>query len=190
MKKEIITIAGVPGSGKSSTANAIAKELGFKHFSSGDFMREIAKKRGISLNELSAQAEKDKGLIDNEIDKEVRKKGEESKLIIDSRLAFHWIPESFKVFLELPLELSKDRILSNLRVNQLRRESEDGKTAEEIYEKLNIRLRSEKKRYQELYNIDYTNKINFDLVLDTKQNNLPEVVSTIIQEYKKWLQKD
>ena len=32
MKKEIITIAGNAGSGKSSTAKSVAKELNFKHF--------------------------------------------------------------------------------------------------------------------------------------------------------------
>ena len=40
-KKEIITINGSLGSGKSSTADLVAKELGFMRFSSGDFMRKI-----------------------------------------------------------------------------------------------------------------------------------------------------
>ncbi|KKQ19214.1 MAG: hypothetical protein US33_C0035G0012 [Parcubacteria group bacterium GW2011_GWC1_36_9] len=34
-KKEIITIAGANGSGKSSTAKKLALQLKFKHFSSG-----------------------------------------------------------------------------------------------------------------------------------------------------------
>jgi cytidylate kinase len=188
MKKEIITIAGVPGSGKSSTADGVAKALGYTRFSSGDFMRKIALDRGISINELSAQAETDPS-IDVSIDDAVRNTGSGEKLVIDSRLAFHWIPTSFKVFLDLPLEISKERILSNLKHNKLRQESEGMADAEGVYKKITERLESEKKRYRELYNIDHTDKTNFDLVIDTNQNNLEQVIATIISEYKNWLSK-
>lgn len=186
-KKEIITIAGVPGSGKSSTADNVAKALGFKRFSSGDFMRKIAMDRGISLNELSAQAETDES-IDVSIDNEVRNAGTGEKLVIDSRLAFHWIPNSFKVFLDLPLEISKERILNNLKHNKLRQQSEGIADIDEIYKKITERLESEKKRYKELYSIDHTDKSNFDLVVDTNKNNLEEVVEIILAGYKKWLE--
>ncbi len=185
MKKEIITINGGPGSGKSSTADNVARHLGFKRFSSGDFMRKIALDMGISLNELSTKAENDK-TIDVSIDNEVKKAGEVEKLVIDSRLAFHWIPDSFKVYLDLPPEIAKERILSNLRVNALRQQSEGSSTSEEIYKKINKRLESEKKRYMELYGVDHTNKNNFDLVIDTNKNNLYQVVDIIVEEYKKW----
>ncbi len=185
-KKEIITIAGVPGSGKSSTGDKVAKALGYTRFSSGDFMRNIALERNISLNELSIQAETDDS-IDVSIDDQVRKAGEGTKLVIDSRLAFHWIPNSFKVFLDLPLEISQERILSNLKINKLRQASEGTMDANEIYQKITERLESEKKRYKELYNLDHTAKNNFDLVVDTNKNNLQEVVEIILVEYKKWL---
>ena len=107
-------------------------------------------------------------------------------IVIDSRLAFHFIPNSFKVYLELPPEIAKERILNNLKENSLRRQSEDSSTSEEIYEKIISRLESEKKRYKELYGIDHTNKNNFDLVIDTNKNNLKQVVDIILLEYKKW----
>ncbi|MFA5999708.1 MAG: cytidylate kinase family protein [Candidatus Paceibacterota bacterium] len=188
MKKQIITINGFPGSGKSSTADKVAKELGFKRFSSGDFMRNIALKRGVSLNELSLLAEKEEN-IDIEIDNEVRKAGEGNNLVIDSRLAFHWIPESFKVYLDLPTEIAKERIANNLKTNKLRQESEGHASVEEIYEKITKRLESEKKRYMELYKVDHTDKNNFDLVIDTNKNNLEQVVAIIVAEYKNWQEK-
>lgn len=186
MKKEIITICGEPGSGKSSTAKLIAKELDYEHFSSGDFMRKMALERGISLEELSTLAENDTS-IDLEIDKELRKMGENEKIVIDSRLAFHWMPESFKVYLDLAPEIAKNRILNDLQINTLRQQSEKSSTAEEIYKKITTRLESEKKRYLEMYNLDYTKKNNFDLVIDTNKNNLEQVVKIIISEYKKWI---
>ncbi len=189
MKKEIITIAGAPGGGKSSTADLVAKELGFQRFSSGNFMRKIALDTGISLNELNEKAQGDDS-IDKKIDEEVRKAGEMQKIVIDSRLAFHWIPESFKVYLDLPAEIAKERILNDLKENKLRKQSEESSTVDEIYEKITSRLESEKKRYRELYNIDHTDKNNFNLVIDTNKNNLEQVVDIIVTEYKKWREEN
>lgn len=185
-KKEIITINGSLGSGKSSTADKVAKKLGFKRFSSGDFMRKIALEKGVSLNELSKQAE-DSEEIDHSIDNEVKKVGAGNKLVIDSRLAFYWIPNSFKIYLDLPPEIAKERILNNLKVNKLRQESEKSGNSDEIYLKIKSRLESEKKRYWDLYKIDHTDKNNFDLIIDTNKNNLEEVVDIIISEYQKWI---
>ena len=188
MKKEIITINGVPGAGKSSTADLVAKELGFDRFSSGDFMRKIALKRGVTLNKLGVMAERDKS-IDEEIDNEVKKAGKRQGSVIDSRLAFYWIPESFKVFLDLPLEISKERILKDFEENKLRQASEkQSKDPDEVYEKITKRLESERKRYKELYGIlDHTDKKNYDLVIDTNKNNLKQVVDIVVREYKRWI---
>ncbi|HNW71503.1 MAG TPA: nucleoside monophosphate kinase [Candidatus Paceibacterota bacterium] len=186
MKKQIITIAGAPGSGKSSTAKLVAQKLNFRHFSSGDFFRQIGLKLGISLNQVSKIAETDTR-IDKMTDEEIRKLANENQIVIDSRLAFHWIPDSFKVFLDLPLEIAKDRIANDLKENLLRKSSEESSTKEEIYKKITDRLESEKKRYKELYNIDHTDKNNFDLVIDTNKNNLFEVVQIIISKYNEWI---
>jgi len=188
MKKTIITIAGFPGSGKSSTADLVARELNFQRFSSGDFMRKIALNKGISLNELSTLAETDTS-VDFAIDEEVQKAGNMEKLVIDSRLAFHWIPESFKIFLDLPPEIAKERIYSSLQKNKLRKQSEQSENIDEVFDKIEHRLESEKKRYKELYNIDHTDKNKFDLIIDTNKNSLQEVSEKVISEYKKWLNK-
>ncbi|MFA6519998.1 MAG: AAA family ATPase [Candidatus Paceibacterota bacterium] len=186
MKKEIITITGTLGSGKSSTADLVAQKLGFARFSSGDFMRKLAIEMGISLNELSLKAQEDDS-IDVKIDDEVKKAGDQNKIVIDSRLAFHWIPESFKVYLDLPPEIAKERILNNLKENALRKQSEDSSSPEEIHAKIDARLASERKRYKDLYGIEnHTDKSNFDLVIDTNKNNLEQVVELVVSEYRKW----
>lgn len=186
-KKEIITITGTLGSGKSSTADLVAKKLGFGRFSSGDFMRRLAVEMGISLNELNLKAQADDA-IDQKIDAEVRRAGGKDKIVIDSRLAFHWIPESFKVYLDLPPEIAKERILKNMKENVLRKQSEDSASLGDIHAKINSRLESERARYKKLYNIDdHANKNHFDLVVDTNKNNLEQVADMVIEEYKKWL---
>src|SRR3989338_7586745 len=95
----IITIAGTPGAGKSSVAKLVAKKLKLKHYSTGDYMRQIALKRNISLMELSKIAEKDK-TIDKELDNWQIKSGKtKDNFVIDSRLGFYFIPHSIKVLL-------------------------------------------------------------------------------------------
>ena len=186
MKKEIISITGTLGSGKSSTSNLVAKKLDYKRFSAGDFFRKIGLELGISLNEVSKRAETDP-LIDVKTDDEVRKIREMSKVVIDSRMAFHFIPESFKVYLDLPPEIAKERILNNLKENALRKESESSSSPEEIYEKIIFRLESEKKRYKELYGVTHTDKNNYDLIIDTNKNNLDQDVDIVLKEYRKWI---
>jgi cytidylate kinase len=186
MKKEIITICGGLGSGKSSTAKKVAEILGFRHFSSGDLFRQVAVDLGISVTELNEKAETEPE-IDYKVDGKLRDLGKEDKLVIDSRTAYHWIPESFKVYLSLPPEIAKDRVLNNLKENALRAQSESAKTPEEIYEKMIERLSSEQKRFWDLYQIDNTKMDKFDLVVDTNENNLEEVVKIVVEAYKNWI---
>ncbi|MEX2029145.1 MAG: AAA family ATPase [Candidatus Paceibacterota bacterium] len=186
MKKEIITICGGLGSGKSSTAKEVARELGFTHFSSGDFFRETALQMGISINQINKRAETEKE-IDYRTDAKLRALRNENRLVIDSRMAFHWIPESFKVYLDLPPDIAKQRILNSTRENVLRAKTEESVSSpEEMYTKIQERFQSEQKRYWDLYKIDNTEKGQFDLVVDTNKNNLKEVVDIIVSEYKKW----
>jgi cytidylate kinase len=189
MKKKIITICGNLGSGKSSTAKTVAQELGFKHFSSGDFFRQAGLELGLSVTETNIRAETDKK-IDEMTDQKLRDMNNTEKVVIDSRTAFHWIPNSFKVYLNLPPKIAKERIFNNLREDKLREQSEQVKTREEVFKKMTERFLSEQKRYWNLYKIDNTNKNQFDLVIDTNKNNLKEVVQIIISEYKKWIKEN
>jgi len=186
MKKEIITICGGLGSGKSSTAKLVANKLGFQHFSSGDFFRQVGLELGLSINELNKRAETDKK-IDEMTDEKLRGMKDSNKVVIDSRTAYHWIPESFKVYLDLPPEIAKERVLNSLKEDTLRKQSEQSSTAEEVYKKIQDRFASEQKRYWDLYQIDNTKKDQYDLVIDTNKNNLEEVVNIVVEAYKKWI---
>ena len=189
MKKEIITICGGLGSGKSSTAKEVAQVLGFKHFSSGDFFRQVGLELGLSVTETNIRAETDKK-IDEMTDQKLRDMNNAEKVVIDSHTAFHWIPDSFKVYLDLPPEIAKERIFNSLKENKLREQTEQAKNSEEVFKKMTERFASEQKRYWDLYKIDNTNKSQFDLVIDTNKNNLEEVVQIIVSGYKKWIREN
>ena len=185
MKKHIVTIIGLPGSGKSSTARGVALQLNYEHFSSGDLFRKMAAQRGISVEELNFTAEKQKE-IDLEVDELLVKMGKErDNFVIDSRTAFHWMPDSFKVFLDLDPKTAAERTF--LQIQQEGRASQAGSSLEEVYENTLRRTASEMKRYKSLYGIDFTDKSQFDLMVDTKKYNLKEVIEIVVAAYEKWL---
>lgn len=184
MKKKIITIAGKLGSGKSSTAKKIARMLNMQHFSSGDFLRKLAEERNMTIKELMIAAETDPQ-IDNDIDSILKSKAGEENLIIDSRLAFHWIPDSFKVYLEIDPDVAAERMFYDLESNESRQKSEHSKSIAEMKKNMIERHESDVKRYQKLYGINHTDHANFDLVINTglPENDLDTVVKKIICAY-------
>ena len=185
MKKHIITISGLPGSGKSSTAQEVGRRLGLEHFSSGDFFRKMAEARDLSIEQANITAEGQKG-IDLATDAYIRGLGEtKTNFVIDSRTAFHWIPDSFKVFLDLQPEIAAERVFAQIQKEG--RLNQTGSSVAEIYQNTLERTASERKRYQNLYGIDFTDKANYDLFVDTSKNTLTEVVDIVCAAYKKWL---
>lgn len=183
-KKHIITLSGLPGAGKSSTADLLAERLGYRRFSSGDFMRAIAKKHDVSLDEINRMAESDK-TYDREVDEMVRETGRKSDMVIDSRLAFHWIPDSFKVFLKVDPHAAAERTFVHIR--EVGRSQQDAQSLEEVYQKLVARIESENKRYEELYGVNYADESRYDLVIDTGLSPLEEVVRQVVEAYNRWL---
>ncbi|HJU32017.1 MAG TPA: cytidylate kinase family protein [Hyphomicrobiaceae bacterium] len=184
MKKRIITLGGMPGSGKSSTGRRLAQLLGYRRLSSGDFFREMAHRRGISVEEINQVAESDVSL-DHETDAWIRAQAEHQDFVIDSRTAFHWIPDAFKVFLKLDPHVAAQRTFAHIqeegRVGQM------AVSVEDVYEKTVARIESEKRRYQTLYGLDYTDASQYDLVVDTGPNDLETVVRAIAEAYRQWL---
>jgi CMP/dCMP kinase len=186
-KKLIVTIAGKPGSGKSSTAKAVASELGYQHFSSGDLFRAIGKEHGISdAREINLAAERGELNVDALVDQRLREIGQaETQIVIDSRTAWHWIPDSFKVYLDLDLETAAERILKS--IDDFRKEHEHIPDDPAEYALLlEERLASESRRYKKLYDIDPYDTANYDLVIDTKQNDIEQVIAKLIENYQDW----
>jgi cytidylate kinase len=184
MKRQVITIAGSLGSGKSSTAKAVALALEFRHFSSGDLFRQLAVERGESIEamNISAEVQRDIDLkVDNLLQEMYRT---DEKLVIDSRMAWHWMPHSFKVFLVLDPDTAAERIFNHLRDEG--RMSEDATSVQEVRTSIDRRFASEQKRYAALYGVNPTDPLNFDMLLNTKHNDLQTVTEMVSAAYRAW----
>jgi len=169
-----ITISGTPGSGKTTVGKLLAKELKFNFFSAGEFMRELAKKKGISLMELSKTAVENRE-TDDAIDNWVAAIGEtDENFVMDGRVAFNFIPESIKIFLEVSEDEAARRVYE-----QLRPDEKENTSHAATFENIKKRKEFENARYKKYYNLDYTSPDNYDLVVDTTSMPIEKVVKKI-----------
>ncbi len=161
----IITINGKPGSGKSSIAEMLSKKLGYRYIDIGETRRQIAKKRGMTLQEYNKLGETSDE-TDKDVDEYLKTLNMEDNLVISSRTAFHFIPKSMKILLDVNLHEAAKRIFSDTKL-KTRNESANISSIAEIEESLHERMRSDIHRYKKYYQIDVYDPSQFDLVLDT-----------------------
>jgi CMP/dCMP kinase len=188
-KKHIITISGKPGSGKSSTADKVAELLGYTRYSSGDFVRSIIRQHKLTLAEFNLRAETDHS-IDHEIDDELRKLRDLNDIVVDSRLGFYWIPESFKVYLDLDMDVATARIFKDMVDNSKRSSTESATTIAEAQDIVFARVESEQERFRKLYGINPYTMRHYDLVINTSRHSPQSVALTIFDTYQKWLHSE
>lgn len=176
----LISITGKLGSGKSTVCGIMKERYGFEIFSTGAIQREFARSKGISTLELNKRM-KENPELDDEIDNTVTRMSIEHKgenLIFDSRMAWHFAQDTFKIFLTIdPMEAAT-------RVFYHRSSCEECYSdVNDACEKLVERSVVERKRFLEIYGVDYYDFNNFNLVVDTTSRTPDEVVAVIMEHY-------
>jgi len=186
-KKHIITISGKPGSGKSSTADQVAELLGYSRYSSGDMVRNLLSREGLTLAEYNKQAANDHSL-DEKIDQMLRGLRNKNDIVIDSRLGFYWLPESFKVYLDLDIQVATVRIFKDAMNNNMRTKAgEMADSLDTVSKQVQARMLNEQRRFKDMYGVDPYNTEHFDLVIDTSRHSPQTVALTIFDTYRRWL---
>ena len=173
-----ITIGGLGGTGKSTIAKKLAKQLGYKHYSSGDMQRALAKERGLTITEWGSK-EKEDAKYDNMVDEKTRQLGlTEDNFVIDGWLAAHFVPQAIKIFLKGDLKTRAKRIT-------IPREAESFNDLGTAIKTTRLREMVNRKRWLEFYNYDYTDENNYDLVIDTSNLNAGQVFDKVCKYVKK-----
>lgn len=186
-RPHIITISGKPGSGKSSTADIVAELLGYTRHSSGDMVRQILAEKGMSLAEYNVRARNDHAL-DEAVDDRLRALRDAKDVVIDSRLGFYWIPESFKVYLDLDIDVSAVRIFNDAANNASRSGSGEGTASLAVVTaQVRTRMEEERSRFRSMYHVDPYDLAHFDLVIDTSRHSPQTVALTVYDTYRRWL---
>lgn len=175
-----ITLTGNLGSGKSTISKIMSSKYGFEIYSTGTTIRELAAERGLTVLEMNELMGRDHS-FDNTIDERTRQVSLDRKddLFFDSRLAWHFAVNTFKVFLSVDIDEAARRVFSDDRG-----ETESYKTQDDARAQLIARAHNEDARYKEIYDIDYFQIKNYNLILDSTFSN-PDLLASIILDEKK-----
>ena len=169
-----ITITGDLGSGKSAVSRILCEKTGFDYVSTGRIQRQLAEELGLDTLEMNRRADTDPS-IDQRIDGIFVDLGKDPHgYVVDSRMAWFFLPDSFRVYLQAEVAVAAERILGDPH-----RKSEEYESKEEAIRKILARKQSENDRFLLKYGADSTNLHNFDLVLNTTRRS-PEQVAALI----------
>jgi len=172
-----ITISGPPGSGKTTACKKLSEELEIKAVVFGEFFRNLAKERGMTLAEFGELAERDPS-IDETIDGMILAVAKENPdIILESRLSAYMLTKNnipaFRVYLGASPEVRIKRV--GVR---------EGESYENVYRHTLERQSSEAKRYKMYYDIDIEDKSVYDLIIDTDDMEPDQVVDKILEGIK------
>lgn len=177
---QTITLSGSVGSGKSTVAKMLAKKLGWEYYSTGMAQRKIAEEMGLTTLELNRLTIQDKS-IDERIDAVFQNPPWEGKnCVVDSRLAFHFVPKSFKVCLVVKDEVAGARIFADTN----RSGEKAYATVEEATLAAVKRHELELEHFMKNYQLDIDDKSNFDLIIDTTHLTPEQVCQAILVTLK------
>lgn len=176
-----ITVTGNLGSGKSTIARLLSEKYNFEAYSTGKVQRELAKQMNLTtleLNQLMMSDRKYDNMIDDETAR-ISRDNKDKNIIFDSRLAWHFVESSFKVFVSVSLDVAAYRIM-----NDQRGSVEKYSSIEEAKDLLAQRAKTEKIRYKDIYNLNYMDFSNYNLIIDATYC-YPDIIADIVMEEAK-----
>ena len=179
------TITGYMGSGKSTICDILSREYDFRIISVGNIFRRIAIEKNIDVLDLNRELNATSNIevdhyIDNELKKEALNVRDDENVIFDSRLAWHFLENTFNIFIVVsPYQAALRTYLT--RKNQ----DEKYDNLEDTIQGLIERRVLENKRYKNIYGINCEDLNNYDLVIDTSYISALEASEIIMDCYKK-----
>lgn len=184
-KKNIISISGDLASGKGTITNLLSEDLNYTIYRNGDYVRKLAKEKGMDITEFNVYVK-----AHPEIDRQIEKSASEyaknnNNFIIDARLGWYAVPESFKVYVTVDIDEAAKRAFNDPN----RKETENFKTVEDQKNDIQKRYQLENERYWELYKVRKEDLSNYDFVIDTTNITPKEAAEKIKEKYQQWLEK-
>lgn len=168
----LITISGLPGSGKTTVARLVADRLGLEHVYAGDIFRRQAERHGMTLQEYTRRAETDHS-IDRALDEQMRERARQGNAVLEGRLAAFMADEAgvpaLKVFLDAAEDVRAHRIVGREGGDALARQRET-----------QAREASDARRYREIYGYDYHDPRKYDLVILTDGRTPEDLAAEIV----------
>ena len=175
----IITISGPHGTGKSTYARALAEALGLRYVYAGELFRDLARERGMSLEEFSRIAA-NAPAIDTLIDERTKAEAKQGRVVIDAQLSA-WMVKDLADVKVLIVASDEERF---------RRIAErEGISVQEAEKQTIAREEIQKQRYKKYYGIDVNDLSIYDLKIDTGRYPLEKAKSVVIESVRQFLKE-
>ncbi|MBP9668672.1 MAG: nucleoside monophosphate kinase [Candidatus Pacebacteria bacterium] len=162
-----ITLGGPPGAGKGTVGRLLAAHYGYEFISGGDLFRKAAAARGMTMEAFDAyMKEHPEARVDHEIDGlQVDIGKHQDNFILESRLAWHFVPHSIKIKIDGELDERIRRIANVSSVDRIAYTQDD---FEETKRKTLKRFNDHQEKIKEIYGIaDLVADEHFDIVIDS-----------------------
>lgn len=150
-----ITISGLSGIGKSTVAEAVAKDLKLEKIVMGEIFRTVAKERGMELEKFSATREDD---IDYQMEKKCLELSMRGGVVIDARMSGMVAGDyaDCRIMLACDMDTKSGRVAKREKIS----------TAE-AKQKLDARDTADSAKYMKLYGMDGSDPSFYDAIIDT-----------------------
>ena len=169
----VITISGLPGSGKTTVARLVSQRLGIPHIYAGDLYRKAAADRGVTLEEFSALCEKDHS-IDRALDAKMADYARGGNAVLEGRLAG-------LVTIQEGVDALKVWVTASEEVCARRVAQREGKEWRVVQQLNRVRQASNRRRYRAIYGFDLNDTAIYDLILQADDQG-PEALAGRIVE--------
>jgi predicted cytidylate kinase len=171
-----VVLNGDLGSGKTTVSTLLAQRLGLRRISVGHLYRDMAEQHGMTALQFNLHAELDDKVdqLVDQMQRDIAASGE--RLVVDSRLAWHFFTNAVKVHLVTEPGVAATRVLGR-PANTV----ESYNSVAQARESLAQRSTSERERFLTRYGVDKSRLRNYDLVCETTRASPDEVVERIVQ---------
>ena len=165
----IITIGGLAGTGTTTATKKLSQYLDIPYISAGDVFRQMAIENNMDLLEFSELAEGNDD-IDKALDKRQAELANEAEnLIVEGRISAFFVNADYRIWLMAPDNIRAERISYR-----------EGKSLDTVNYEIKERTASERKRYQEIHDIDIDDFSIYDLVINTGTFETETTVNIIL----------
>lgn len=166
----IITVSGPHGTGKSTYAARLAKDLRMRHVSAGFLFRRIARENNLSLEDLGEKALEDFS-IDKLVDERTVKEAEKGDVVIDGQLS-GWVMKDkadLRIYLTAPETIRLERIALRDKVN-----------LEEARVQTEKRELVQSRRYLRHYGFHVEDRSIYHIILDTSLGSIVDTARVLL----------